>query len=168
VPAIVHLAHNSQELGNALADALFGDYNPAGRLVQTWPRSLDQLPPMMDYNIRHGRTYMYFKGEPLYPFGYGLSYTTFRYSNLKTSARFAGQGRLDRRQCGRAKFGQTRRRRGCATLRPAPEIRRSAPAAGTARIPARRLEGGGAEDGPNSSAREVAGLLGLRQTRLGD
>ncbi|MGO9109941.1 MAG: glycoside hydrolase family 3 C-terminal domain-containing protein [Thermoguttaceae bacterium] len=86
VPAIVHLAHSSQEEGNALADVLFGDYNPAGRLVQTWPKSIDQLPPMMDYDIRHGRTYMYFKGEPLYPFGYGLSYTTFDYSNLKISA----------------------------------------------------------------------------------
>jgi beta-glucosidase len=85
VPAILHMAHNSQEEGNALADALFGDYNPAGRLVVTWPESLAQLPPMMDYDIRHGRTYMYFKGEPLYPFGYGLSYTTFEYSNLKTS-----------------------------------------------------------------------------------
>ena len=86
VPAIVHLTHNSQEEGNALADVLFGDYNPAGRLVQTWPKSLEQLPPMMDYDVRHGRTYMYFKGEPLYPFGYGLSYTAFNYSNLKTSA----------------------------------------------------------------------------------
>jgi len=86
VPAIVHMTHNSQEEGNALADVLFGDYNPAGRLVQTWPKSLDQLPPIMDYNIRNGRTYMYFKGQPLYPFGYGLSYTTFEYSNLKTSA----------------------------------------------------------------------------------
>jgi beta-glucosidase len=86
VPAIVHMSQNSQELGSALADVLFGDYNPAGRLVQTWPKSLEQLPPMMDYNIRNGRTYMYFKGEPLYPFGYGLSYTTFKYSNLKTSA----------------------------------------------------------------------------------
>jgi beta-glucosidase len=86
VPAILHMAHNSQEEGNALADALFGDYNPGGRLVTTWPASLDQLPPMMDYNIRNGRTYMYFKGKPLYPFGFGLSYTTFEYSNLKTSA----------------------------------------------------------------------------------
>jgi len=80
------MSQNSQELGSALADVLFGDYNPAGRLVETWPKSLDQLPPMMDYNIRNGRTYMYFKGEPLYPFGFGLSYTTFTYSNLKTSA----------------------------------------------------------------------------------
>jgi beta-glucosidase len=85
-PAIVHMAHNSQEEGNALADVLFGDYNPAGRLVVTWPISLDQLPPMMDYDIRHGRTYMYFRQKPLYPFGYGLSYTTFAYSNLRTSA----------------------------------------------------------------------------------
>jgi beta-glucosidase len=86
VPAILHLALNSQEEGNALADVLFGDYDPAGRLVQTWPKSLEQLPPMMDYDIRHGRTYMYFKGEPLYPFGYGLSYTRFAYSNLRISA----------------------------------------------------------------------------------
>ncbi|HEX8504070.1 MAG TPA: glycoside hydrolase family 3 C-terminal domain-containing protein [Hymenobacter sp.] len=87
VPAIVHLAQNSEELGNALADVLFGDYNPGGRLTQTWPRSLDQLPPMLDYNIRNGRTYQYFQGEPLYPFGFGLSYTTFRYSNFRLSGR---------------------------------------------------------------------------------
>ena len=86
VPAILHMTHGSQEMGNALADVLFGDYNPGGRLVQTWPRSLDQLPPMMEYDIRKGHTYMYFKDEPLYPFGYGLSYTTFRYSNLKVSS----------------------------------------------------------------------------------
>lgn len=86
VPAIVHMTHNSQETGNALADVLFGDYNPAGRLVQTWSRSLDQLPLMMDYDIRHGRTYMYYPHEPLYPFGYGLSYTTFDYAHLRASA----------------------------------------------------------------------------------
>ncbi|WP_211480935.1 glycoside hydrolase family 3 C-terminal domain-containing protein [Arcticibacter eurypsychrophilus] len=85
IPAIVHLTHNSQELGNGLADVLFGDVNPAGRLVQTWPKSTDQLPPMMDYDIRKGRTYMYFKDAPLYPFGYGLSYSSFSYSNLFTT-----------------------------------------------------------------------------------
>ena len=96
VPAILHMTHSSQEEGNALADVLFGDYNPAGRLVQTWPRSLNQLPPMMDYNIRHGRTYMYFKTEPLYPFGYGLSYTTFAYSNLHvTPAALSAKGSLN-------------------------------------------------------------------------
>jgi beta-glucosidase len=86
IPAILHITHSSQEEGNALADALFGDINPGGKLVQTWPDSIAQLPSMMDYNIRHGRTYMYFKEKPLYPFGFGLSYTSFKYSNLKTSA----------------------------------------------------------------------------------
>ncbi|HEX8292784.1 MAG TPA: glycoside hydrolase family 3 C-terminal domain-containing protein, partial [Pyrinomonadaceae bacterium] len=87
VPAVLHLTHNSQEEGSALADVLFGDYNPAGRLVQTWPASVEQLPPMLDYDIRRGRTYMYFRGAPLYPFGHGLSYTTFAYANLRASAR---------------------------------------------------------------------------------
>jgi len=86
VPAILHTSHNGQEEGTSIADVLFGDYNPAGRLVQTWVKSVDQLPPMLDYNIRHGRTYMYLKSAPLYPFGYGLSYTTFKYSNLRVSA----------------------------------------------------------------------------------
>jgi beta-glucosidase len=86
LPAIIHVTHNSQELGNAIADVLFGDYNPGGRLVQTWPRSIEQLPSMMDYDVRHGRTYMYFEGEPLYPFGHGMSYTTFAYGGLRMSA----------------------------------------------------------------------------------
>jgi beta-glucosidase len=73
-------------MGNGLADVLFGKVNPAGRLVQTWPQSITQLPPMMDYDIRHGRTYMYFKDSPLFPFGFGLSYTTFAWSNLKVSS----------------------------------------------------------------------------------
>jgi beta-glucosidase len=86
VPAILEMSQNAQEAGMALADVLFGDYNPGGRLVVTWPRSLEQLPPMMDYDLRKGRTYMYFKDEPLFPFGYGLSYTTFAYSGLRASA----------------------------------------------------------------------------------
>ena len=86
VPAILHMAHASQDEGTALAKVLFGEYNPGGHLVETWPRSADQLPPRMDYNIRDGYTYMYFRDEPLYPFGFGLSYTTFKFTNLKTSA----------------------------------------------------------------------------------
>jgi len=85
IPAILEITHNSQEQGNALADVLFGDYNPAGRLTQTWVRSEADLPPMMDYNIRHGRTYLYLKSKPFYAFGYGLSYTTFAYSHLQVS-----------------------------------------------------------------------------------
>ncbi|MDR5729813.1 MAG: glycoside hydrolase family 3 C-terminal domain-containing protein, partial [Terriglobia bacterium] len=86
VPAIVHMVHNSQEEGHGLADVLFGDYSPAGRLTQTWPTGDAQLLPMMDYNLLHGRTYMYSKEKPLYPFGYGLSYTTFAYEGVKLSA----------------------------------------------------------------------------------
>ena len=66
--------------------------NPAGRLVQTWPKSLDQIPRMSDYDITIGRTYMYFKGEPLYPFGYGLSYSKFEYANLKLSSENMANG----------------------------------------------------------------------------
>ncbi|MGB6974028.1 MAG: glycoside hydrolase family 3 C-terminal domain-containing protein [Terracidiphilus sp.] len=86
VPAIVHMVHNSQEEGHGLADVLFGAYSPAGRLTQTWPTGDAQLLPMMDYNLLDGRTYMYSKEKPLYPFGFGLSYTTFAYEGLKLSA----------------------------------------------------------------------------------
>jgi len=86
VPAIVHMTQNSQETGSALANVLFGDYNPAGRLTQTWVKDVTDLPPLLDYNIRNGRTYMYFKGKPLYAFGYGLSYTTFTYKAMETNA----------------------------------------------------------------------------------
>ena len=85
LPAILHITNNSQELGNGLADVIFGDYNPAGRTTQTWVKSIADLPPIMDYDIRNGRTYMYAKEKPLYPFGYGLSYTTFTYSDLSLS-----------------------------------------------------------------------------------
>jgi beta-glucosidase len=94
LPAILHMTHNSQEMGNGLADVIFGKVNPAGRLVQTWPKSITQLPAIMDYNIRNGRTYMYFKGTPLYPFGYGLSYSSFEYSNLNTASILPEDGSL--------------------------------------------------------------------------
>ncbi len=81
LPAIVQLWYPGEEGGSALADVLFGDYNPAGRLPVTFYKSVDQLPPFDDYNMK-GRTYRYFEGEPLYAFGYGLSYTNFSYRNL--------------------------------------------------------------------------------------
>ncbi len=82
VPAILAAWYPGGEGGTAIADVLFGDYNPGGRLPVTFYKSVDQLPPFDDYSMA-GRTYRYFKGEPLYPFGYGLSYTKFSYSNLK-------------------------------------------------------------------------------------
>jgi beta-glucosidase len=95
IPAILQITHNSEEQGNGLADVLFGDYNPAGRLTQTWVSSMDQLPPMMDYDIRHGRTYLYLHQKPLYAFGFGLSYTTFAYSNLRvSSSKMDGKGEV--------------------------------------------------------------------------
>jgi beta-glucosidase len=92
VPAIVQIAHSSQELGNALADVLFGAYNPAGRTSVTWYKALTDIPAKNDYDIRKGRTYMYFQGTPLYPFGFGLSYTTFTYSALRLSAATLASG----------------------------------------------------------------------------
>jgi beta-glucosidase len=86
VPAIVEAWYPGQAGGQAVADVLFGDYNPAGRLPVTFYKSLEDLPPFEDYRIE-GHTYRYFRGEPLYAFGYGLSYTTFAYSNLQLSAR---------------------------------------------------------------------------------
>jgi beta-glucosidase len=92
VPAILHVAQSSQETGNAVADVIFGKVSPAGRLVQTWISSIDQLPPILDYNIRHGRTYMYDKNLALFPFGYGLTYTTFKYSDLKADKKMLKDG----------------------------------------------------------------------------
>jgi beta-glucosidase len=82
IPAIVEAWYPGQAAGTALADVLFGAYNPAGRLPVTFYKSADQIPPFSSYNM-DGKTYRYFRGEPLFPFGHGLSYTTFAYSNLK-------------------------------------------------------------------------------------
>ncbi|MDR1331437.1 MAG: glycoside hydrolase family 3 C-terminal domain-containing protein [Tannerella sp.] len=83
LPAIVNAWYGGQAGGQAVADVLFGDYNPAGRLPVTFYRSADDLPDFEDYSMAN-RTYRYFKGTPVYPFGYGLSYTSFKYANLET------------------------------------------------------------------------------------
>ena len=85
VPAIVEAWYPGQAGGTAIADVLFGDYNPAGRLPVTFYRDTTDLPAFTDYRMA-GRTYRYFTGKPLYPFGHGLSYTAFAYRNLRTSA----------------------------------------------------------------------------------
>lgn len=81
-PAILNAWYPGEQGGTAVAEALFGDYNPAGRLPLTYYRSLDDLPPFDDYAVQKNRTYMYFTGKPLYAFGYGLSYTKFDYRKL--------------------------------------------------------------------------------------
>lgn len=82
LPAIVNAWYGGQAGGQAAADVLFGDYNPAGRLPVTFYRSVEDLPDFEDYGMEN-RTYRYFSGKPVYPFGYGLSYTTFRYDGLE-------------------------------------------------------------------------------------
>lgn len=82
IPAIVNAWYPGEQGGTAVAEVLFGDYNPAGRLPLTYYNTVDELPPFDDYDITKGRTYQYFTGAPLYPFGYGLSYTAFAYRKL--------------------------------------------------------------------------------------
>ena len=84
-PAMLQAWWNGEEGGHALADVIFGDVNPAGRLPHTVYASEAQVPPQDEYDISKGFTYMYVKGEPLYPFGHGLSYTTFEYTDIKAS-----------------------------------------------------------------------------------
>ncbi|TCC22939.1 glycoside hydrolase family 3 protein [Kribbella speibonae] len=86
LPAILWSAHGGQEYGHALADVLLGDHDPAGRLTQTWYHSAADLPGLLDYDIiATDATYLYYRGTPLYPFGHGLSYTTFAYGDLRLS-----------------------------------------------------------------------------------
>jgi beta-glucosidase len=88
-PAIVHITNSGQEIGTAIADVIFGDYNPAGRTTMTWYAAQEDLPAdVFQYDIRAGKglTYQYFTGTPLFAFGHGLSFTTFEYSNLQVGA----------------------------------------------------------------------------------
>jgi beta-glucosidase len=82
IPSILYAWYPGEEGGKAVADVIFGDYNPAGRLPVTFYKSIDQLPDFRNYSME-GRTYRYFEGEVLYPFGYGLSYTSFQYNSIQ-------------------------------------------------------------------------------------
>nr|BFE86522.1 hypothetical protein GCM10020093_091230 [Planobispora longispora] len=91
--AVLWSSHGGQEYGHALADVLFGDADPEGRLTQTWYRSACELPDLLDYDIiAADATYQYYRGAPLYPFGHGLSYTTFDYSGLTVTVDDGGSG----------------------------------------------------------------------------
>lgn len=91
VDAILFVWYPGMEGGRAVADVLFGDVSPSGKLPVTFPRSLDQLPPFDDYSMQ-GRTYRYMREEPLYPFGFGLSYSCFEYSDLNLEKRELAAG----------------------------------------------------------------------------
>jgi beta-glucosidase len=92
VPAILWTTHAGQETGHALADVLFGGYDPSGHLTQSWPQSQSQVADIGNYDIiKSGQTYMYSTQPALYPFGYGLSYTSFRYGDLRLSAPEMGE-----------------------------------------------------------------------------
>lgn len=94
IPAIVNAWYGGQAAGTASADVLFGDYNPAGRLPVTFYKSDEDLPSFTDYSMNN-RTYRYFKGKPLYSFGFGLSYTTFKYSQLQVPQQiYAGKNSM--------------------------------------------------------------------------
>lgn len=86
IPAIVNAWYPGESGGTAVAEVLFGDYNPGGKLPLTYYRSLNELPAFDDYDIRKGRTYQFFEGKPLYAFGHGLSYTNFSYKKLNIDA----------------------------------------------------------------------------------
>jgi beta-glucosidase len=89
--AVLLVWYPGEEGGNAVADILFGKLSPSGKLPVTFPRSYDQLPPYEDYSMK-GRTYRYMKADPLYPFGFGLSYTSFGYSDIRVSKPKIGKG----------------------------------------------------------------------------
>jgi beta-glucosidase len=96
IPAMLQAWWPGEEGGHAVADVLFGDVNPAGRLPHTVYASEAQVPPLDEYDITKGFTYMYVNGEPLFPFGHGLSYTTFKYGGLKLSAgKIKADGKLN-------------------------------------------------------------------------
>jgi beta-glucosidase len=87
IPAIIEAWYPGQAAGQAIADVIFGDYNPGGRLPVTFYKSADDLPPFEEYRMT-GQTYRYFKGTPLYPFGYGLSYTSYHYDKLEVAEKY--------------------------------------------------------------------------------
>lgn len=94
MPAIIAALFNGEQQGPAIAQGLFGEYNPGGKTAMTWYKTVKDLPHFHNYDVKLGRTYLYFKKEPLYPFGHGLSYTTFAYDNLRISSNRLAPGQI--------------------------------------------------------------------------
>ena len=147
--AVLAAWYGGEEAGTAIAETLAGVNNPAGRLPVTFYQGVDQLPPFTDYAMK-GRTYRYFKGEPLYPFGFGLSYSTFAYSGLLATT--DGEGRRDPRH-GQEHLGPGRRRGRSALRRRWPRGGSAGPK--PARVPA----------DPPAGGREPRGDLHARHRR---
>ncbi len=103
--AVLLAWYPGEEGGNAIADIIFGKLSPSGRLPITFPKSLDQLPPYEDYTMK-GRTYRYMTEEPMYPFGFGLSYSSFSYSDLKQSASIIKEGEMVEISCNISNNGE--------------------------------------------------------------
>ncbi|HTI25697.1 MAG TPA: glycoside hydrolase family 3 C-terminal domain-containing protein, partial [Kutzneria sp.] len=138
-PAIVYSAYNGESQGTALADVLFGKQNPSGHLDFTWYKDDSQLPPILNYGLSAadtgglGRTYQYFTGTPTYPFGYGLSYTHFSYSNVHTSRAADANGKAT------VQFDVTNT--GSAAGATVAQLYVASPTVPGAQLPSERLEG---------------------------
>ncbi len=167
LPAVVWTSHGGQETGNALADVLLGEAEPAGRLPQTWYRGDDPLPAPLDYDIiKAGWTYQYHRAAPLYPYGHGLSYTTFAYRDLRCSRESIARDSSVEVTVTLANTGTADRQRGGPALRP----RTRRPLRGTP-APARRLPQGSPRSGREHgvdlrAARRAVRPLGRGHRRL--
>ena len=116
-PTVLDMFWAGEEGGTAIADVLFGDYNPSGRMPYTVYASERALPPMTEYDISKGFTYMYLNDKPVFAFGRGLSYTNFDYSNLGLSSGTGRERRLGEGACRREEHRRSRRRGGGADVR---------------------------------------------------
>ena len=124
-PAILEAWWAGEEGGNAIADVIFGNVNPGGKMPLTVYASDDQVPPQDEYDISKGFTYMYLKGKPLFAFGHGLSYTTFKYDNLKLADKKLSDEGTITATLDVTNTGDSRRRRsGAALLPPTASFRR--------------------------------------------
>ena len=142
VPAIVHVANSGQELGHAVADVLFGDYNPGGHTTTTWYQSETDIPTAItDYDITKGTTYWYFTGTPLYPFRLRPVVRDLRVREPEPERPDAAGVRQRRRRARRDQHQRGRRRRGRSALRQLSGIGGAAAAAAAARLSARQRRG---------------------------
>ena len=134
--AILELWYLGQESGRAVADALFGDINPGGKLPITLPRSVGHVPAFYNYKPSARRGYVFDSTAPLFAFGYGLSYTTFSFENLRLERNDIGTGDSTRVSVDVTNTGHARRRRSGAALHPRRHQQRDAPGQGTEGLPA--------------------------------